>query len=404
KPKGQVVQLIRDQSTAIQSVFDYVKDQRPITNHYIKSLHQLLTTNQVETEAIDPTGKRFTVPLERGQWKTHPNNPQRPDGALHEYCPPEQVASQMDELLRLHQSHLGNEISPEIEAAWFHHRFTQIHPFQDGNGRVARLLASLIFIKAGWFPLVVTRDEKKQYIEALEKADRGNLNDLISFFAKAQRRAFVTSISLSENVMTEGASVQAALTSIVDRLKVDQKQRNAAARETMAKNATYLQGIADTRLKNLEQDITNALLELNGEYRVFTTRAVHESPNDHYFYVQIIEAAKSFDYFAKVTTEYKAWSRLSIIVENVQTDILLSFHAVGRDVGVAVCSPIAFRKQMDADASDSSTQPMYQDLEVLAEAPFQFTHLQQPTDLETPFRKWLENVLVLALAYWQRNL
>lgn len=52
------------------------------------------------------------------------------------------------------------EVSPEVEAAWLHHRFTQIHPFQDGNGRIARLLASLVFIKAGWFPLVVTRDDR----------------------------------------------------------------------------------------------------------------------------------------------------------------------------------------------------------------------------------------------------
>ena len=47
----------------------------------------------------------------------------------------------------------------EVEAAWLHHRFTQIHPYQDGNGRVARALASLLFIKAGWFPVVVTRDD-----------------------------------------------------------------------------------------------------------------------------------------------------------------------------------------------------------------------------------------------------
>ena len=42
-----------------------------------------------------------------------------------------------------------------MEAAWLHHRFVQIHPFQDGNGRIARALSTLIFVKAGWFPLVV---------------------------------------------------------------------------------------------------------------------------------------------------------------------------------------------------------------------------------------------------------
>ena len=43
---------------------------------------------------------------------------------------------------------------PEVEAAWLHHRFGQIHPFQDGNGRVARALATMIFLRAGFVPLV----------------------------------------------------------------------------------------------------------------------------------------------------------------------------------------------------------------------------------------------------------
>jgi Fic family protein len=46
-----------------------------------------------------------------------------------------------------------------VQAAWLHHRFTQIHPFADGNGQVARAIASLVFIEAGWFPLILKRDE-----------------------------------------------------------------------------------------------------------------------------------------------------------------------------------------------------------------------------------------------------
>lgn len=83
------------------------------------------------------------------------------------------------------------------EAAWLHHRFTQIHPFQDGNGRVARLLASLVFIKAGWFPLILTRDDRSNYISALEEADRGNLTHLVELFTDRQKRAFIRSLGLS---------------------------------------------------------------------------------------------------------------------------------------------------------------------------------------------------------------
>ncbi|NEO28856.1 MAG: Fic family protein [Symploca sp. SIO3C6] len=86
--------------------------------------------------------------------------------------------------------HREQKVPPEVEAAWLHHRFTQIHPFQDGNGRVARCLASLVFIQDGWFPLVLTRDNRADYIAALEQADHGNLSDLINLFSKSQKQAF----------------------------------------------------------------------------------------------------------------------------------------------------------------------------------------------------------------------
>ncbi|HIK10995.1 MAG TPA: Fic family protein [Oscillatoriaceae cyanobacterium M33_DOE_052] len=90
----------------------------------------------------------------------------------------------VDRLIALHHQHKQRNILPEIEAAWLHHRFTQIHPFQDGNGRLARCLASLIFIQAGWFPLAVTRDDRAVYIHASEQADRGDLSWLVKLFAK----------------------------------------------------------------------------------------------------------------------------------------------------------------------------------------------------------------------------
>ena len=79
----------------------------------------------------------------------------------------------MDRLLAMHREHGQRGVAPEVEAAWLHHRFTQIHPFQDGNGRVARALATLVMIRAGWFPLVVTDAGRADYIEALEIADGG---------------------------------------------------------------------------------------------------------------------------------------------------------------------------------------------------------------------------------------
>ena len=50
----------------------------------------------------------------------------------------------------MYTEHQGCGVPLEVEAAWLHHRFTQIHPFEDGNGRVARALASLVFIPDGF--------------------------------------------------------------------------------------------------------------------------------------------------------------------------------------------------------------------------------------------------------------
>ena len=81
-------------------------------------------------------------------------------------------------------------VSPDVLAAWVHHRFTQIHPFQDGNGRVARLLATLIFIRAEWLPLVVGRDDRVRYLDAFEAADKGEFLPLVAFFDTLQRVGF----------------------------------------------------------------------------------------------------------------------------------------------------------------------------------------------------------------------
>ena len=131
-----------------------------------------------------------------GQWKSFSNNPKRPDGIIHQYCPPEQVESEVERLVDIHNQHLEMGVPPEIEAAWLHHCFTQIHPFQDGNGRVARTLASLIFVRQGLFPIVIKSHDRDDYIRASEVADTGDLSDLINLFSRLQERILIKGLSL----------------------------------------------------------------------------------------------------------------------------------------------------------------------------------------------------------------
>ena len=148
-------------------------------------VHAVLTRHQPSYAAVDRFGVRREVPLERGRFKASPNNPTRPDGTVHAYCPPLQVASEVDRLL----AHLGayDGEDPILVAAWFHHRFTQIHPYQDGNGRVARALTACVLVRAELPPLVIDRDARTDYLDALESADAGNLRALVHLFARQER-------------------------------------------------------------------------------------------------------------------------------------------------------------------------------------------------------------------------
>lgn len=194
-----VFDMIQDHAAAVDGLFDFVKQRRRLSTSYVKELHAVLLANQATASARDVFGRRVAMPLTRGDYRKRPNNPVRSDGLVHEYCPPEQVASEMERLLAMHLEHEEREVAPEVEAAWLHHRFVQIHPFQDGNGRVARALATLVVIRAGWFPLVVTDAGRPDYIDALELADAGNLRPLVRLFAGIQRRSFEEAIRIARD-------------------------------------------------------------------------------------------------------------------------------------------------------------------------------------------------------------
>ncbi len=188
-----VIALLNDQKAALEGLFAFVKQDLQLTTSYIKVLHAVTTRSQDSVEAVDSLGNLVQAPLLRGQWKAQPNYPQR-DGVIYRYCPPEQVPGEMERLVEMHARHREAGVAPDVEAGWLHHRFSQVHPFQDGNGRVARLLASLVLLRAGLFPMVVPRDEKDVYIETLESADRGDLQPLVYLIARRQQVAYEKAI------------------------------------------------------------------------------------------------------------------------------------------------------------------------------------------------------------------
>ena len=183
-------------------VFEDVAGGRSLSESMVKSWHQLLTRHQETVTGLDLQGRRVAVPFRtKGRWKIQPNNPRRVDGQVHEYCPPEHVQAEMDRFFSLYRD-IGERGYPvNVEAAWLHHRFVRTHPFQDGNGRVSRLLMAWAYLKRSVPPPIVTAQGKPDYIDALELADAGDLKAFSDYISALSLQSMVSANSLAERAL-----------------------------------------------------------------------------------------------------------------------------------------------------------------------------------------------------------
>ena len=189
RPPELIVDTIEDHVATVDWLFDVVAQQRGLSTGFVREVHAFMTRTQEECAGVDMFGRRVSLPLHHGTYKARPNNPTRPDNLVHEYCPPEQVASEMDLLVALHARYRAEATPADVHAAWLHHRFIHIHPFEDGNGRVGRALSSLVLIEAGWWPMTVTRADRPRYIDTLRAADDGDLAPLVRLVGELQRQS-----------------------------------------------------------------------------------------------------------------------------------------------------------------------------------------------------------------------
>jgi Fic family protein len=383
-PVARILPILKDQQEVVEGLFDFVKQRRELSTSYIKQLHQVFTRHQEETTAVDTLGRVVDVALLRGEWKRLPNNPTRPDGGIHEYCPPEQVASEMDRLIAIHKEHQQKGVPPEIEAAWLHHRFTQIHPFQDGNGRVVRALASLVFLRARWFPLVINRDERADYIESLEKADRGHLLTLVKLFAKIQNKAFNQALSLSEQVILAGDPLQQIIAAATERLK--ERKQVSSAQFTLSH---HLEEFTMQKLSSEAAKLREALRSVDPTYGAGVTRNVEQNVGAYALDAKGI--AREMGYQADSDT-YHAWLRLDII-ERHNSQIIVSFHSMGADVlGLMAISAWIRLPNLGQPSTP------------LSETPFQISLQDDEAQVTQRLDKWLDDVLLVGLELWRKQL
>ncbi|HIR16946.1 MAG TPA: Fic family protein [Candidatus Caccocola faecigallinarum] len=136
--------------------------RRPLSEAFIKKLHLVLKNG-----TSDSRRSWFAA----GGYKRLPNEV----GGV-ETAPPEETAARMRELLASYEKLRARELDDLLD---FHYRFERIHPFQDGNGRVGRLILFKECLRSGVVPFIITDELRMFYYRGLSEweRERGYLRD-----------------------------------------------------------------------------------------------------------------------------------------------------------------------------------------------------------------------------------
>ncbi len=153
----------RNDAEAFDIMMELVNSKKEISQEIIQKIHEFVTRGilknpgQYRTENVTITGVKI-----------------RPPSFL-------KIVRLIDEYIQNIQKLKLQTIK---KAAYIHHEFVRIHPFLDGNGRVARLLTNFYLVRQGYPPIVIQKEDRKNYYKSLNKADHGNLSDFATFIAR----------------------------------------------------------------------------------------------------------------------------------------------------------------------------------------------------------------------------
>lgn len=176
---------IRGHNEAIDYLSDLVNKKEEITEAVIRELHKIILVEPYEIDALTPDGKPTRRRIEIGVYKKQPNHVKTQTGEIHYFASPEETPAKMEELINWYRKEKdNNDMHPLILASFFHHRFAAIHPFDDGNGRMARLLMNLILMQNHFTPAVIRQNDRENYYSVLSQADAGEYLPFIEYIGE----------------------------------------------------------------------------------------------------------------------------------------------------------------------------------------------------------------------------
>ena len=175
---------MKSHDVAYKLIEEWAADaERPLSENKIKELNQILLVRPYWKEAITEDGQPTRREIKVGDYKQYSNSVRLENGEMFHYASPVDTPIKMQELIDWYRTEEG-KMHPVELAAMLHYKFVSIHPFDDGNGRISRLLVNYVLIKNGLPPVVIKSSDKANYLRALHLADVGYIDAFVKYIGE----------------------------------------------------------------------------------------------------------------------------------------------------------------------------------------------------------------------------
>jgi Uncharacterized conserved protein len=171
--KLQDYEEMRAHDVGFNIITQEAKDiERPLSEAFIRELNKTILVRPFWKDAVTDAGQPTRMEVKIGEYKSRPNHVQTATGEIFYYATPEETPVMMKELVEWYNSEADKkQLSPIELSALLHYRYIRIHPFEDGNGRIARLLVNYVLIRNNYPPIIIQSKDKDNYLRILHQCD-----------------------------------------------------------------------------------------------------------------------------------------------------------------------------------------------------------------------------------------
>jgi len=242
--------------------------------------------------------------------------------------------------------------------------------------------------------LVIDRDLRAEYLDALEAADQGNLSPLASLFARLERAAILQALSVDADA--EISRERTLTAAVIESLAAKFSRRKQTKEAELCKVNPVALGLRVRTRKALEQ----ALSQLGKQVSAIADPQIHmreggpDWGNAHWFKYEVVKSANAAGKFANFA-EAHYFVKASIRVERERLVFVVSLHHVGREL-TGVMEAMAFVRLQSYEDSDDREYAS-QDFFPCSLEPFVFTYQTTEQEIADAFARWLDAALAVAI-------